>query len=183
MGCVTALNIAARVHPMEGRHEHRVKPPPPPLYKSMRMFLFFSVFLFFVCSYLEDPLCSVPALSVYRNVAQANVVGPSFWFDHIVAARDEDEAIADDCYEASVRLKNKIPGMPAGAGRCRNWDPGTLRPAACSYYFGLTNKSTHACSYFDRVFLCGGGGLGYTGMDLGFKGVCAQYTGTNAHHL
>ena len=50
--------------------------------------------------------------------------------------------------------------MPAGANRCGNWDHGTPGPAACSY-FGLDYKNVHACSYFDCVFLYGGGGVTY----------------------
>ena len=59
-------------------------------------------------------------------------------------------------YMIAMRHAIKSRGMPVGAGRCRIWDPRTLRPLVCSY-FGLTNKNVHACSYFDCVFLCGGG--------------------------
>ena len=79
---------------------------------------------------------------------------PSFWFEDVVAARDEDEAIVDDCYEASIGQTSQLPGMPARAGGCRNWGLGALRPAACAY-FGATDKNMRACSYAAR----GGGGF------------------------
>ena len=43
-----------------------------------------------------------PALFVCRNMAELNVEDPSFWFDDVLAARDEDEAIVDECYEAAT---------------------------------------------------------------------------------
>ena len=55
-----------------------------------------------------------------------------------------------------IKVEMKISGMPAGAHRCRNWDPRTLGPAVCSY-FGLNNKNMRVCSYFDCVLLYGVG--------------------------
>ena len=52
--------------------------------------LIFSVFLF------------GPAPFVCRNMAELNVDDPSFWFNDVLAARDEDEAIVVDCYEAAT---------------------------------------------------------------------------------
>ena len=37
-----------------------------------------------------------PALSVCRNMAELNVHDPSFWFEDVVAARDEDEVNYDE---------------------------------------------------------------------------------------
>ena len=85
-------------------------------------------------------------------MAELNVDDPSFWFNDVLAARDEDEAIVDECYEAAtdrVKIRNswyasrgwpmqklgpchmreasgkslKIPGMPAEANRCLKLGP------------------------------------------------------------
>ena len=57
--------------------------------------LIFCVSLFGVCSYLEDPpvQCSQPLFS--ENMAELNE-DPSFLFEDVVVARDEDEAIVDE---------------------------------------------------------------------------------------
>ena len=47
-----------------------------------------------------------------------------FWFNDVLAARDEDEAIVDECYEAATDAsdyagyKLEILGMLPGANRC-----------------------------------------------------------------
>ena len=61
--------------------------PPPPLQEHARVLVFFCVFLFLACSNLEDPHAVFPALSVFSNMAQLNVLDPSFWFEDIVAAK------------------------------------------------------------------------------------------------
>ena len=43
-----------------------------------------------------------PALLVCRNMADWNVDNPSFWFNDVLAARDEDEAIVHECCEAAT---------------------------------------------------------------------------------
>ena len=63
----------------------------------MRVFLFICVFLF-----VRPPCAVFPALFVCRNMADWNVDDPSFWFNDVLAARDEDEAIVDECYEAAT---------------------------------------------------------------------------------
>ena len=65
---------------------------------------YFCVFLFFVCSYLDDPhvQCSQP--SPFSELWHSQMFYPSFWFDDVVARRDEDEAIVDDCYEALTMM-------------------------------------------------------------------------------
>ena len=75
--------------------------PPPPVIEHARVLIFF-VFLFFRCSYLDDPPAVFPALSVFINMAQPKVLHPSFWLDDVVAARDEDEAKFLGCQQGLV---------------------------------------------------------------------------------
>ena len=58
-----------------------------------------------------------PALSVFSNIAQLNVLDPSFWLNNVVAARDEDEAIVDDCYEAATDASDYAGSVNGGDSR------------------------------------------------------------------
>ena len=55
-----------------------------------------------------------PALFVCRNMAELNVDDPSFWFDDVLAARDEDEAIVDECYEAATDASDYAGSISEG---------------------------------------------------------------------
>ena len=104
-----------------------------------------------VCVFLFGrPQCAVfPALFVCRNMAELNVDDPSFWFDDGLAARDEDEAIVDECYEAATDALNYAGSISEGdsdtnrVGLCDdqpefcddqqgpvNTEIGTMRPRA-----------------------------------------------------
>ena len=135
------------------------------------MSLLFCVFLFGVCSYLEDPppSCAVfLALSVFRNIAELIIHDASLWLE---AARDEDETIVDDCYEAATDASDYAGGLSEGDNHHVEHNPTEIcddqpgsevvyvgEDGAARSYFGVTNKSMRACSYFDCVFLNGGGG-------------------------
>ena len=79
----------------------------PPLQEHACVFICLRVLIFLRVLISENPMCRFPALFVCRNMAELNVDDPSFWFDDVLAARDEDEAIVDECYEAArVKIKN-----------------------------------------------------------------------------
>ena len=46
-------------------------------------------------------------------MAELNVDDPSFWFNDVLAARDEDEAIVDECYEAATDVSDYAGSISA----------------------------------------------------------------------
>ena len=55
-----------------------------------------------------------PAPFVCINMAELNVDDPSFWFNDVLAARDEDEAIVDECYEAATDASDYAGSISEG---------------------------------------------------------------------
>ena len=47
-------------------------------------------------------------------MAKLNVDDPSFWFDDVLAAKDEDEAIVDECYEAATHASDYAGSISEG---------------------------------------------------------------------
>ena len=47
-------------------------------------------------------------------MAELNVDDPSFWFNDVLAARDEDEAIVDECYEAATDASDYAGSISEG---------------------------------------------------------------------
>ena len=81
----------------------------------MRQFSFICVFLFFCVFLFGRPRCALfPAPFVCRNMAELNIDDPSFWFNDVLAARDEDEAIVDDCYEAATNASDYVSSISGG---------------------------------------------------------------------
>ena len=47
-------------------------------------------------------------------MAHCNVDDPFFWFNDVLAARDEDEAIVDECYEAAMDASDYAGSISEG---------------------------------------------------------------------
>jgi len=87
---------------------------PPPVQEHARVLIYLRVLIFCVFLFLR-PWCAVfPAPFVCRNMAELNVDDPSFWFNDVLAARDEDEAIVDECYEAATDASDYAGSISEG---------------------------------------------------------------------
>ena len=67
-----------------------------------------------------------PALFVCRNMADWNVDDPSFWFNDVLAARDEGEAIVDECYEAATDASDYAGSISEGDSDTEIGTPGPV---------------------------------------------------------
>ena len=119
----------------DGKRGGGFRPKPLPRIRTRTCSDLFAVVIF--CVFLFGrPQCAVfPVPFVYRNMAELNVDDPSLWFNDVLAARDKDEAIVDNCYEAATDASDyagPISGddsddqpefcndQPEQADRCRN---------------------------------------------------------------
>ena len=87
---------------------------PPPVQERARVLIFLRVLIFCVFLFVRPPCAVFPVLFVCRNMADWNVDDPSFWFNDVLAARDEDEAIVDECYEAATDASDYAGSISEG---------------------------------------------------------------------
>ena len=72
---------------------------PPPII-SKRLLIFIRLLIIFACLYLEHPLFP------RRKMALLDTNDPHLFYDDIAAAREEDEAVAEDFYEAATDVED-----------------------------------------------------------------------------
>ena len=70
--------------------------PCPPVQEHAHVLIYLRVLIFCVFLFVRPPCAVFPALFVCRNM-DWNVDDPSFWFNDVLAARDEDEVVLCLC--------------------------------------------------------------------------------------
>ena len=93
-----------------------------------------------------------PALLFCRNMAELNVDNPSFWFDDVLAARDEDETIVDECYETATDALGYAGSISEGDSDTNQVELCDDQPAFCDDQHGLVG--TEIGTMRPRAWLC-----------------------------